>query len=245
MKKAPPIDQGFILCAGFGTRMRPLTDTLPKPMLSVNGKPMVDHVLDSYGHHGIKTVVINTHYLPNILKEHVSARKDMTIKISHETEILETGGGLVHARDLLKPEPYFVSSGDSYLIDGPNKTALQRMETCWDTEKMDILILLQPIENMALTTAVGDYDLDHNGRAIRSHNKAGGYMFTSLRIHHPRIFDDAPAGSFSYLQCLDKAQKQGRLYGIVHDGDWHHISTPHDLTRVNDALMNLKSASLS
>ncbi len=230
------IDQGFILCAGFGTRMRPLTDTMPKPMVNVNGKPMVDHVLDSFTAHGMTRAVINTHYLGDVLKDHLNSRKDITISLSHENEILDTGGGIVNARHLLKDDAFYVSSGDSYLQDGQGKPALSRMEDAWDAGKMDILILLQPVKNMILTHGVGDYDLDKDGRAIRSLDQNGAYMFTSLRINAPPIFDDAPSGPFSYLQLLDQAQARGRLYGIVHKGDWHHISTPDDVTRVNDAL---------
>lgn len=235
-KSAAKIKQGFILCAGFGTRMRPLTDTMPKPMVSVNEKAMVDHVLDSFATHGIKRAVINTHYLGTILEEHVKGRADIDIAISHEADILDTGGGIVQALPLLETDAFFVSSGDSYLQDGPGKSALSRMEETWDPDKMDILILLQPINKMSLTHGVGDYDLDPNGRAIRSPDQKGHYMFTSMRINAPHIFNDAPDGAFSYLQLLDQAQTRGRLYGLVHNGNWHHISTPDDVKRVNDAL---------
>lgn len=230
------IDQGFILCAGFGTRMRPLTNTMPKPMVPVNGKPMVDHVLDSFAAHGLSRALINTHYLGDVLKDHVKERTDIAVTLSHEDDILDTGGGIVHALPLLEDAPFFVSSGDSYLQDGAGESALSRMEQVWDANKMDILILLQPVKNMTLTRGVGDYDLNKDGRAIRSLDQSGAYMFTSLRINAPRIFDDAPHGPFSYLQLLDDAQSRGRLYGIVHSGDWHHISTPDDVRRVNDAL---------
>lgn len=230
------IDQGFILCAGFGTRMRPLTDTMPKPMVPINGKPMVDHVLDSFAAHGIDRAIINTHYLGDVLKDHLKNRKDITITLSHEDDILDTGGGIVKALPLLEEGAFYISSGDSYLQDGQGESALYRMEDAWDADKMDILILLQPVENMILTHGVGDYDLDKNGRATRSLDQSGAYMFTSLRINAPHIFDDTPSGAFSYLQLLDQAQARGRLYGIVHNGDWHHISTPDDVTRVNDAL---------
>jgi MurNAc alpha-1-phosphate uridylyltransferase len=230
------ITPGFILCAGFGTRMRPLTDSMPKPMVPVHGKPMIDHVLDSFAAQGINRVVINTHYLGDVLKDHLKARKDVTIALSHEDEILDTGGGIVNALPLLEDGAFYVSSGDSYLQDGEGEPALSRMEAAWDPEKMDILILLQPTAYMILTHGVGDYDLDKDGRAIRSLDQSGAYMFTSLRINAPSIFDAAPRGPFSYLQLLDKAQARGRLYGIVHDGQWHHISTPEDVARVNDAL---------
>jgi len=230
------IDQGFILCAGFGTRMRPLTDTMPKPMVAIHGKPMVDHVLDSFAAQGLKRAVINTHYLGDVLKDHLKSRSDIAITLSHEENILDTGSGIVNALPLLEDGAFFVSSGDSYLQDAPSEPALSRMQKAWDVDKMDILILLQPTKKMTLTQGIGDYDLGEDGRASRSLNQSGAYMFTSLRINAPHIFDGAPSGPFSYLQLLDEAQSRGRLYGIVHDGDWHHISTPDDVKRVNDAL---------
>lgn len=236
MTQKPLIDQGFILCAGFGTRMRPLTDTMPKPMVKIAGKPMVDHVLDSFAAHGITRTVINTHYRPESLENHVRKRSGMDIRLSRETDILETGGGITHALPLLEPRPFFISSGDSYLLDAPDKPALQRMEDAWDLARMDILILLQPVAAMTLTEGVGDYDLDGDGRAIRSHNKTGQYMFTGLRINDTHIFENAPEGAYSYLVLLDRAEKNGRLYGLIHDGDWHHVSTPDDVRRIEGAL---------
>ena len=107
---------------------------------------------------------------------------------------------------------------------------------------MDILIVLQPVETMKLTEGVGDYDIDENGRAIRSKDKSGAYMFTSLRINAPHIFDNAPQGAFSYLQLLDEAQARGRLYALVNDGMFHHISTPADLEAVNNIVQGRGSA---
>ena len=101
---------------------------------------------------------------------------------------------------------------------------------------MNTLMLLLPTQNMKLTKGVGDYDLDHEGRAIRSKDQSGEYMFTSIRINRAGIFDNAPEGSFSYLKLMDKAENEGRLYGLVHDANWYHISTPDDLNAVDEAL---------
>lgn len=228
------ITKGFILAAGFGKRMMPLTADKPKPMVAVQGKPMIDHIIGSYEAFGISTIVVNTHYNAEILEQHLGALPSKAdILISHEEDILETGGGISHALPLMQRADFFVSSGDSYLEDAP--AAMRKMQEYWDSEKMDILILLQDIKAMTLTQGVGDYDLDDNGRAIRSKDKTGRYMFTSLRINAPHIFDDAPAGPYSYLELLDRAQSAGRLYGIVHHAQWHHISTPDDVARLNDA----------
>lgn len=226
-------DTAFVLAAGFGKRLRPYTEEKPKPMIAVDGVPMIDTALEKLGDIGIEKCVVNSHYLPNILKCHLDQRKGSpkTI-ISHEEEILDTGGGVANALQHFVA-PFFVLGGDSVWEDAPDKNTLQQMKDAWNPDRMDILILLQPVESMTLTKGVGDYDLDFSGRATRSLDQTGAYMWTSIRINAPHIFDHAPSGNFSYLELLDMAQQKGRLFGIVHEGDWHHISTPEDLEAVN------------
>ncbi len=228
-------DKAFILAAGFGTRMRPLTETMPKPMVEVAGRSLLERTLDHLERARIQDVVINTHYLAEKINEHVKKRAEPNIILSHEPDILDTAGGIKHTLDRFNAEPFFVLSGDGLWKDHPQAPALKTMTNLWDPEKMDILILLQPTKSMKLTRGVGDYHLEPDGRALRAIDQSGAYMFTSMRINHPRIFDDTPDTPFSYLQLLDKAQEQGRLYGAVHQGDWHHISTPADLEAVNQA----------
>lgn len=236
MNAKQKIEQGFILAAGFGTRMMPLTADKPKPMVGINGRPMIDYVLDDFAAHGLRSVIVNTHYKASVLEDHLQSRAAPKIIISHEDDILETGGGLVHALPLMERKDFFISAGDSFLENGSGETAMTRLEQAWNAQEMDILILLQPISNMALTQGVGDYHLDGHGRACRAPDKKGSYMFTGLRINAPRIFDGAPQGAFSYLELLDKAEQAGRLYGLIHDGAWHHISTPEDVRALNTSL---------
>lgn len=232
------IDQAFILGAGKGTRLRPHTDTKPKPMVKVAKKPLIDHIIDQLSQAGIQKIAVNTHYKADILESHLKEISEPEISVSYEEELLNTGGGIKNALHFLDNKPFFVINGDSYCIDGPEASALKRLEDMWDPEIMDILILLHPVSKMALTQGVGDYIIQSDGKAIRSRDKCGTHMFTSIRINHPRIFDDTPEGSFSYLDLMDHAQKSGRLYALEHDGDWHHISTPQDLENVNTSLKN-------
>lgn len=227
-------DKAFILAAGFGTRLRPHTNDKPKPMVKVHGKPMIDHALDQLESANVKTCIVNTHYKADILHDHLKDRTSPEIIISHEPDILDTGGGIKNAIHHFT-EPFYVVSGDSVCEDDPDQNALKAMAEMWDSNTMDILLLLQPVNTMALTHGVGDYDLDDQGRAVRSLDKDGKYMWTSIRINHPAIFENTPDQPFSYLQLLDKAQENGRLYGMVHKGTWHHISTPDDLKAVNES----------
>lgn len=227
------IEKAFVLGAGLGTRMRPVTNTIPKPLVQVQGRSLLDRTYDHLKDHGVHTIVVNTHHLPDKMTEAVRARADIKSLISYEPELLDTGGGIKKALDHFDGEPFFVLSGDGLWTDGSSGRALERMNRLWDPEIMDILILLQPLETFNLTTGVGDYDLGHDGRARRSLNRSGTHMFTSMRINHPRIFQGAPEGAFSYLNLLDAAERTGRLYGLIHDGQWHHISTVQDLENVN------------
>ncbi len=226
-------DKAFILAAGKGTRMKPLTDQKPKPLIEYRGRPILDHALEKLDKFGVQQVVINLHYLGDMIKTHLEDRKSPEIIFSEEDELLETGGGIKKAIGYFN-EPFFVLSGDGPWEDAASdNTALTELASFWDEDKMDILMLLQPVETMTLTESTGDYDLDEQGHATRQKDKNGSYMFTSIRIVSPKIFEDSPNGAFSFLELMDRAEDQGRLYGIRHSGEWHHLSTPEDVTRVN------------
>jgi MurNAc alpha-1-phosphate uridylyltransferase len=233
------IEKAFILAAGLGTRMKPLTDTIPKPMVQVGKRSLLERTLDHLKDYGVSEVVINTHYKAQAIEEYVASYKDLNITLSHEDLLLDTAGGIAngmqHFSAAKADEDFFVLSGDGLWTDGAHEAALERLAEAWDPEAMDILMLLQPVSSFSLTEGVGDYDILPTGRAVRSLNRTGSHMFTSIRINSPRIFADAPAGAFSYLTLMDAAQQAGRLYGLEHDGEWHHISTLDDLMAVDTA----------
>lgn len=229
-------DHAFILAAGQGKRLRPYTDTMPKPMVPVNGRPILDHTIEKLEKEGVENITINLNYLGDRIENHLKDRQFPTFHLSKETELLDTGGGVKLALSTMGNKPFYLINGDAFWTDLPEKTALANLANKWNPDIMDILLLLQPVESMILTEGIGDYDLDENGKALRSTDKTGKYMFAGIRITKPEIFDNTPEDAFSFLQLMDEAQKKGRLYGLVHDGAWHHISTPGDLERVNDAL---------
>lgn len=233
-------NHAFILAAGFGKRMLPLTQTTPKPMVTINETPLLGHILNHLKNANIDKVAINTHHLPDSISAYTDTRQDLSITLSPEDKILETGGGLMHAAPLLpQNDPFIIINGDSYWVDHPNHpTAIQTLINHWDPKKMDILMLLQPVKTMHITQGVGDYDIDKNGKAARSLDQSGTHMFTSLRINHPRIMQNAPDAPFSYLHFMDEAQSKGRLYGVTYHGNWHHISTPQDLKSIQEHLKN-------
>lgn len=225
-------DKAFILAAGLGARMRPLTLERPKPLAEVAGRTLLGRTLDRLTEAGVRETVINTHHLAEMIPVALKERTAPRLHFSHEPELLDTGGGIKNALRYFGDDPFYVLSGDGLWSDGPIP-ALDRLGSVWDRKTMDVLIMLQPVSTFTLTKGVGDYDLLPGGRAIRSRQQKGAYMFTSMRINHPRIFKSAPEAPFSYLSLLDEAEKAGRLYGIVHDAEWHHLSTVADLEAVN------------
>ena len=225
------------MAAGFGSRLRPLTDHTPKPLVQVGGRPIVDYIIDHLKQAGVQKICMNAHYLAAQISAYARARTDVDVCVSVEEDILDTGGGLQKVIGDFQGAPFWVVNGDAFWVPFES-TLLDQMAQMWDTEAMDILIALQPVEIMKVTQGVGDYFIDADGRARRSLDKTGTHMFTSVRINHPRIFDGVQSGAFSYLDLLDKAEKDGRLFAFPHQGDWHHISTPDDLTAVEKAVFS-------
>lgn len=228
-------DKAFILAAGKGTRLRPHTDTMPKPMVPIAGKSIIHRTLEKLAHENVAETVVNLYHLSPVLEEHLAGISTPRIILSHENDLLETGGGIKKALHHFGGEPFYIINGDALWDEGNNGTALARLAQAWDDSKMDILLLLQPTSSMHMTGAVGDYTVDAQGRAKRSKDRSGDYMFAGIRIAHPRVFDGSPDGAFSFLSLMDKAESEGRLYAVIHEGNWYHISTPEDLAEVDAA----------
>ena len=231
------IDQAFILAAGIGARMRPLTDVIPKPLVPVHGKPMINYALDAIARHrSIRRIVVNTHYKAPMIEEYLASLRNLPFElvISHEDELLDTGGGLQNGmRFLDKTKPVLVVAGDSIWEDpvsGP--TVLEQMDEAWNQKTMDMLFLLQPVSGMRLTRGIGDYNMI-GGRPVRSRTQEGDHMWTSIRILKPSIFEPPRHMPFSFLEIMDEVEGNKRLSAIINRGDWHHLSTPDDVQTMN------------
>ncbi len=228
--------RAFILAAGFGTRLRPYTDHCPKPMVKVAGRSLIWRSLDKLRASGIYEVVVNLHYMADILADHLreymKTYPDMNIHLSYEDNILDTGGGIKNALHYFKGEPFYVIAGDALWEDG-DIPALELLAKHWYTKKMDIITLLQPVNKMKLTKGIGDYDLLSDGMPRRSLDKTGAYMWSNIRINSPYIYDSMDSDAFSFLPIMDLCEKNNRLYALEHTGAWHHISTPEDLENVD------------
>jgi MurNAc alpha-1-phosphate uridylyltransferase len=228
----------MVLAAGLGTRMRPITDTLPKPLVRIRGRALLDHALDRLEAAGIADVVVNAHHKAEQIAEHLATRASPRIAISAEAELLETGGGVVKALPLLG-ERFFVVNSDVFWLDG-KVAALRRLARAWREDEADALLLLQRTTTAVGYDGRGDYFLDPLGTPRRRREREiAPYLFAGVQILHRRLFDGAGASlpaKFSLARVYDRAQEQGRLRGIVHDGEWYHIGTPAGLAAAEERL---------
>ena len=231
--------QAMVLAAGFGKRMRPITETLPKPLVKVNGEAMLDRILDRLAEAAVKKTVINLHHLGEVIEAHLEDRKAPEIVFSPEEEILETGGGVKKALPLLGKEPFFVVNGDVLWLDG-RSSALRRLAESWDGRKMDCLLLLHQCVFAYGYEGLGDFFLDPAGVVRRRREReVAPFVFGGMQIIDPKLFASMPEGPFSLNRIYDLAARRGRLHGICHDGEWFHVGTPEDLKFAEDAMHHM------
>jgi aminoglycoside/choline kinase family phosphotransferase/GTP:adenosylcobinamide-phosphate guanylyltransferase len=224
--------RAMVLAAGLGTRLRPITDTVPKPMVKVAGKPMIDTVIDRLAAVGVGEIVVNTHHLAEVIESHLRGRQPPRITFSREHDILETGGGIKKALPLLGDHPFYVVNGKIIWLNG-KVDALIRLAEAWDDSRMDGLLLLQPTVTAVGYNGPGDFHIDQVGRVRRRREwEVAPFVYAGIQILHPRLFDGAPDGAFSLNVLYDRAIESERLYGLRHDGEWFHVSTPHQLAEV-------------
>ncbi len=217
----------MVLAAGFGTRMKPLTDRMPKPLVPVAGKPLIGHVFDHLREADVKRAVVNVHYLPEQIEDWCNTVATPSITISDERDaILETGGGIARALPLLGNDPFFVMNSDSFWIDG-KAPALQRLRHAWNDAEMDCLLLLCDPAQTTGYDGKGDFVLADDGRISRARltPQAKALAYIGGYLVHPRLFENAPKGAFSMNVLWDRAIAQGRLFGLAHDGHWLHVGT--------------------
>jgi len=237
-------DQALVLAAGLGTRMAPLTLERPKPLIPLNGKPLVDYAIERLVQGGVRRIVVNVHYLADQLIEHLEKLRaripGVDLRISDERDaILDTGGAIARALPQFEGQPFFVHNSDSLWVEGMG-SALARMKARWNPETMDCLMLLAPCATSIGFEGRGDFDMDAWGALKRrAEMSLAPFVWTGLEIIHPRLFDGAPKGRFSINPLWDKAIDKGRLFGIRLDGVWIHVGTPQGLEDAEDFLRDL------
>lgn len=230
------ITKAMVLAAGRGTRMKSLTDALPKPLISVGGRALIDRVLDKAAAAGVSECVVNLCYLGDKIRSRLEKRNDMNFVFSVEEEALETGGGVKKALPLLGDAPFFVLNSDPLWTE-PSVPVLDRLKQAWNPETTDVLLAFWPMERVFGHDGTGDYFIeDGKPRRRTAGETAAPYVFAGAQIIHPRLFDGSPDGKFRLTELYDKAQKAKRLACVVCDGDWFHVGTPEALALAEEKL---------
>lgn len=228
----------MVLAAGFGQRMRPLTNATPKPLVKVAGKALLDHVLDRLAAAGVETAVVNVHYLADQIETHVAARAKPQVVISDErAEILNTGGGLIKALPLLGDGPFFHVNSDSIWIEGVRQNLIRLAQT-FDPARMDALLLLAPSATSIGYAGRGDFAMTTDGRLRkRVEREVVPFVYAGVAIFSRSFCNDAPQGAFSLTKLFDRAAGTGRLHGLRLDGLWMHVGTPDAIGLAEAAIL--------
>ncbi len=237
-RTSEPVEKAMILAAGLGTRLRPLTDHTPKPLVQVAGKSLIDYSLDLVRGAGIQDVVVNCHHLADQIETHIQHITDVSISISDErAQLLETGGGVLKVLDQLGPGPFAVLNSDVIVRDGAHHS-LKKLIDFWKPDIMDALLLMQTTTSAVGGHAHGDYLMDGSGKlSRRAEGTVAPFLFTGVQILKPALFDGLKEGAFSLNRVYDRAEKQGRLFGLVHGGQWLHVGTETALKKAEKKIL--------
>ena len=228
----------MILAAGLGTRMRPLTDAMPKPLVAVGGKPLINHVLDHLAAVGVDTAVVNVHHFADQIEQHLKPRRAPKIVISDERDaVLGTGGGVVKALPLIGAAPFFVLNSDTLWIDGV-KPNLERLAAAFQPATMDALLMLAPTATSVGYGGRGDFAMAPDGKLRRRpEREVVPFVYAGIAILSPALFQETPSGAFALTQLFDRAIEQERLYGLRLEGVWMHVGTPDAVAAAEHAIL--------
>jgi len=227
----------MVLAAGLGLRMRPLTDNVPKPLVVVAGRALVDHVLDRLANAGVERAVVNIHYLADAMQRHLATRTHPRIVLSDERGLLlGTGGGVLRALPELGGAPFFHINSDSIWIDGvrPNLDCLAEN---FDAARMDALLLLAAATGSIGYSGRGDFVMAPDGRLQkRGEREVAPFVYAGAAILSPALFKHSPQGEFPLTMLFDRAAEAGRLHGLRLEGLWMHVGTPEAIAQAEAAI---------
>jgi MurNAc alpha-1-phosphate uridylyltransferase len=235
---AVTLNAAMLLSAGLGKRMAPAANGLPKPLVVLHGKALIDHALDRLDAAGVARAVVNVHYKADLIEAHLQKRQAPPIEISDErAALLDTGGGVKKALPRLGPGPFLIHNADSVWIEGVGSN-LARLAGAWDDAHMDCLLLLAGASASHGYQGRGDFALESDGRIRRRkvEQELVPFAFTGVSVAHPRLFDGSPDGAFSLNLVWSRAIAAGRAYGMRMDGEWMHVGSPDALAEAERCL---------
>lgn len=233
------IKKAMVLAAGEGRRMRPLTDDRPKPLVEVGGRALIDHVIDRLEVAGVEEVVVNLHYMADMLEAHLKGRKSPRIIFSDERDaLLDTGGGVKRALPLLGDDPFLVMSADTGWVESPDgKDNLKAMMDAFDPDRCDCMLLVADCKTSVGFVGRGDFDMDEERKLTRrAPDGDADYMYASVQVMKPSLFDATPQGAFSNNWIWDQLNLKGRLLGYKLEGRWLHASSAADVAAIDEVL---------
>jgi MurNAc alpha-1-phosphate uridylyltransferase len=228
----------MVLAAGLGTRMRPYNGQVPKPLVQVGGKALIDYVLDRLADAGVERAVINVHHLADAIERHVAGRQRPKIVISDErSQLLGTAGGVVKAMPELGGGPFFHVNSDTIWIDGV-KPNLVRLAAAFDPARMDALLLLAPAATSIGYTGRGDFAMSPDGKLTRrAERDVTPFVYAGAAILTPAFFAGVPPGPSSMSPLFDRAVEAERLFGLRLEGLWMHVGTPDAVKAAEAAIV--------
>jgi MurNAc alpha-1-phosphate uridylyltransferase len=235
---AARITTAMVLSAGLGTRIAPASNGLPKPLVPLGGKALIDHVLDRHAEAGIRRAVVNVHHKADLIEAHLKGRRTPRIEISDERdELLDTGGGVKRALPRLGAGAFLIHNSDSVWIEGVGSN-LCRLFEAWDDASMDCLMLLAVASQSLGYHGRGDFSFEADGRIRRRRieHEIVPFAFAGVSLAHPRLFHGSPDGRFSLNLVWDKAIAAGRAFGVRMEGTWMHVGTPEALAQAEQLL---------
>lgn len=233
------VEDAILLAAGLGRRMRPLTDTTPKPLLTLGGRALLDHALDRLAEAGIQRVVVNAHWHADLLRRHLAERHSPAITLREEDSLLDTGGavlaalgdGLLGSGDA----PFLVVNSDSVWLDGPAPTIARLVEAL--RPAVDAVMLVHRTFQIQADVGFGDFFLDSFGVPRRRREReVAPYLYAGITLARRALFAGWPAAEMSMNAVWDRAIGAGRMAAVVHDGLWFHLTCPDDLAEAEHAL---------
>jgi MurNAc alpha-1-phosphate uridylyltransferase len=235
-------DTAMVFAAGLGTRMRPISDTIPKPLVKVAGKALIDHCLDLFQKAGLKRAIVNVHYLADQIEAHLKTRQAPDIVISDErAKLLDQGGGIKKALPLFDAHPFYICNTDAFWIEGPVSN-IARLAEFWDPQRMDALLLVAATASSVGVDWQGDFHMDGQGHLKkRAVGETADFVYSGVGILKPDLFEGDMRDVFKLAPFFFDAAKNGRLFGQVLDGQWLHVGTPAAIAEAEAALSRARS----
>jgi len=235
---SPPVPKtAMVFAAGLGMRMRPITDTLPKPLVKVGSRALIDHVLDRLAESGVERAIVNVHWLADQIEAHLAERRAPKIMISDErSRLLDQGGGIKRALPMIGGEPFLICNTDAFWIEGP-RSNIARLARTFDPEGMDIILLVAAGAGAVGVDWPGDFGMNHDGRLEpREPRHVAPFVYTGVGIVKPQLFENETADVFRLAPYFHAAAAKGRLYGVRLDGVWVHVGTPDTIAEAEIAI---------